>query len=265
MGTIRIESGDQCDWVRLALGRANAVGPAFLTALEGALDDLTTPGGPPGLELDAPARPVLLTGEGSAFSAGLDLPTLLEMDRMEMTTFLANFDRTFRRVATLPRPLIAVINGHAVAGGAVLALACDLRVAARGTAKGASYVFGLREAALGLPVPNVVMEIVAAALPAGSVRTEALLTGSLYGPEEAKARGLVDILVDPGDLEAVALRAAGPYTQATGRASSRLKAQLRPELYAGFGQPRDEGPFLDAWFSAETRTRLQAVVDALRR
>ena len=265
MGGIRIESKDRWDWVHLELGKANAVGPDFLEAMDGALDRLSAEGPAPGAGSDAPSRPVLFVGEGSAFSAGLDLPTLLRLDPREMGAFVARFDRVFRRVATLPRPTLAVVNGHAVAGGTVLALACDRRIGAATTPRGASYLIGLKESALGLPLPDVAAEIVEASIPPGSARNEIVFTGNLYSPEEARTLGLLDEVVGFEELEASASRAAEPFTQSTGLAIARLKRRFRSGLHAGFERPRENGEFLDAWFSSETQRRIRTLVESLRR
>lgn len=265
MSGIRIESTAGWDWVRLELGRANAVGPEFLAATDEALDRLTQTGPAPGFLPDGASRPVLFTGQGSAFSAGLDLPTLLELDRTAMGAFLVHFDRVFRRIATLPRPTLAVINGHAVAGGIVLALACDRRLAASRTPKGTPYVVGLKESAIGLPLPEVVAEIIEVAIPVGSARNEIVLTGSLYSPEDAVTIGLIDQVVDAEELASVASRIAESFTQSTGETVARLKRQFRARLHEGFARQRNETEFLDAWFSAETQRRVRAVVESLRR
>ncbi|MCB9465453.1 MAG: enoyl-CoA hydratase/isomerase family protein [Candidatus Eisenbacteria bacterium] len=263
MGEIRIECHEKWDWVHLELGRANAVGPDFLTAMDETLGTLSALGDPPGFELDRASRPVLLTGQGAAFSAGLDLTTLLQFDREEMEAFVRQFDHVFRRIATLPRPTIAVVNGHAVAGGTVLALACDVRIGADATPKGTSYVLGLKESAIGLPVPSIVAEIVDVSLPPGARRNEIVLTGSLYAPQDALAVGLLDQVVPASELTSLAESVAQTFTQSTGRATRRLKEQLRPALHEGLTTARDDEAFLDAWFSPETQRRITAVVESL--
>ncbi|MEZ4648446.1 MAG: enoyl-CoA hydratase/isomerase family protein [Candidatus Eisenbacteria bacterium] len=265
MGEIRIEQRESWDWVHLELGRANAVGPEFLAEMDEALDALSAEGPAPGFELDGPSRPVLITGQGAAFSAGLDLTTLLQFGRDEMRAFVERFDHVFRRVATLPRPTIAVVNGHAVAGGTVLALACDVRIGAETTPKGTPFVMGLKESAIGLPVPSIVAEIVEVSIPPGARRNEIVLTGNLYSPQDAFSVGLLDRLASTGELTAEAEALATPFTQSTGRAARRLKRQLRPVLYRGLASPRDDEEFLEAWFSPETQRRITAVVESLRR
>lgn len=260
MGEIRIETRERWDWVRLELGRANAIGPEFLALMERALDRLVALGDAPGYRPDAPSRPVLFTGQGSSFSAGLDLPSLLRLDREAMRAFVDTFHRTFHRLAMLPRPTLAVVNGHAVAGGAVLAMACDRRIAAEGSGSGGSYALGLKEAAIGLPLPRIVAAIAESAVPPGPVRAEVMLTGEVFTPQEAHRLGLVDELAPHAELERVAEAAAERFARSTGRAVARLREQLRGDSFDRIALPPGDEEFLDAWFSTETQRRLREIV-----
>ncbi len=259
MGEVRIEKREHWDWAHLELRRANSVGPEFLEAMTGALNELAK------YDPDAAARPVLLTGQGSALSAGLDLPTLIEYDRNQMRAFLASFDEVFGRIATLPRPTLVAVNGHAVAGGAVLALACDFRVAAETTPSGKGYRFGLRESAIGLPLPRIVASIVRSAIAAGSTRYEVVLTGDLFSPAEALQRRMVDVVVPADQLVDETERHAKRFAQSTGRAAARLKEQFKTELVDSRREAPEDEAFLDSWFSTETQRRLEEVVARLRR
>src|SRR2546427_11596418 len=113
---MRIERDGEVALIRLENGKANAIGPSFLDRLEA----------PPGQPGDA--RAAVITGQGSAFSAGLDLPTLVDLDRVRMRAFVLRFETAMMRVFELPIPLVAAVNGHAVAGGCVLALQADVRI-----------------------------------------------------------------------------------------------------------------------------------------
>lgn len=259
MAEILVESKDGWDWMHLRLGRANAVGPEFLQAMDDALTRL------PPIDMEGPARPVVVTGEKSAFSAGLDLPTLMTYDRAKMNAFLFDFDHTFSSFACLDRPVIGAINGHAVAGGAVLLLACDYRVGATKTPNGKPYVVGLRESAIGLPLPHVVSRIVRASLPAGAIQMEIVLTGGLFSPQECATRGLIQRLVEPGELAEAGDEAAARFAASTGRAVQVLKRDFKAELYSGRTLAPDDTEFLDAWFAVETRRRISEVIESLKR
>src|SRR2546428_10064085 len=102
---MRIERNGEVALIRLENGKANAIGPSFLDRLESLLGQL------------GDARAAVITGQGSAFSAGLDLPALIDLDHVGMRAFVLRFDAVMMRVFELPIPLVAAVNGHAVAGG----------------------------------------------------------------------------------------------------------------------------------------------------
>src|SRR3989442_15178229 len=102
---MRIERDGEVALIRLENGKANAIGPSFLDRLESLLGQL------------GDARAAVITGQGSAFSAGLDLPALIDLDRVGMRAFVLRFDAVMMRVFELPIPLVAAVNGHAGAGG----------------------------------------------------------------------------------------------------------------------------------------------------
>ena len=147
-----------------------------------------------GAALDDPAvKGVVLTGTGAVFCAGVDLLALLSGGATELPGFLDALDRLFRVLRGAAKPMVACVNGHAIAGGCVLALGCDYRVLAGGGAK-----IGLPELRVGVPFPSTALEIVRAAVPRRHVR-EVVLLGALYGPEAALARGLADELAPETD------------------------------------------------------------------
>src|SRR3989442_9618376 len=138
---MRIERNGEVALIRLENGKANAIGPSFLDRLESLLGKV------------GDARAALITGQGSAFSAGLDLPALIDLDRVGMRAFVLRFEAVMMRVFELPIPLVAAVNGHAVAGGCVLALQADVRI---GADRGARI--RLNETPLRIGLPSLVVE-----------------------------------------------------------------------------------------------------------
>lgn len=259
MRDIRIVHGEHCDWLHLELGKANAIGPDFLRAFDRALDLVAEDG------QDGAARPVVVTGQGGAFSAGLDLPALVGSPRVELARFVAGLHRGFLRLACLPRPTLAAINGHAVAGGAVLALACDMRIAARTLPASDQPVrFGLNETGIGLPFPQSAQAIVEHALGGPAGASELMLTGELIDADAALRLGAVHAVAAAEDLVATVERAAVRYGAATARACAAVKATLTRDLRALAGVSVEDTTFLDMWYGEETQARLQAVVARLR-
>src|SRR5688572_33229652 len=114
---MRIERAGELAVVRMGAGRANAMGPAMLAGLVDLVNEVER----------SDAKAVVLTGDGRSFSAGLALPDLIELQRAQARTFIDAFSHAMTRVFTLARPVVAAIDGHAYAGGFVLACLCDVR------------------------------------------------------------------------------------------------------------------------------------------
>lgn len=236
--------------VRMDLPRGNAIGRPFLAEFEKALDALEKEGSPA----------LVLTGVRQVFCVGLDLVEAFELSRTEFEAFVADFERAFLRLFTWPTPTAAAVNGHAIAGGAILALACDRRflVADRSS-------FGLNEVRLALPFPPVALEIARHAAPtAGHVPL--LLEGRRFASDEALALGLVHRLADHPER---ALADAVAWTMQAAEVPSRAWALVKADLLApALRSVRDEGVhvrarFVDAWFGPDARRRIAEVRDAL--
>ena len=169
--------------LRMAHGKVNALDLELLLALTEAVDELAA-GGPP----------LVLTGRGTAFSAGVDLRRIVTEPRAYIGEYLNALSTAFRTLFGYPGPAVAALNGHAIAGGYVLAAACDHRVAAQGAAK-----FGLSELAVGVPFPVSAIEIVRHAV--GNARAHRLaMSAELLDTTAALAAGLVDEVVPAGAL-----------------------------------------------------------------
>lgn len=238
---------DHVALLRLSLGRGNAINHAFIDALGEALDGALAGG----------ARAVVITGEGKVFCGGLDLGELFALDREAMGRFADAFDGLFRRVLAFPRPVIAAVNGHALAGGAILAMAADLRVAQRG-----GYAIGLNEVALGLPFPAGAYEIARRSTP-DTAAAAVFLEARRFSPDEARAAGLVDAVVEDAVAAALdqARRFAANDPDAVAAVKADLVAPVIARIEATTAAKRER--FLDRWFAAETRARIAALREKL--
>jgi len=164
--------------VRLAHGKVNALDLELLDAIAGAC-----------AELDAgPQRAVVLTGSGRVFSAGVDLWRVVDGGPGYVRALLPALTRAFLALFGLGRPVVAAVNGHAIAGGAVLACACDRRLMADAGGR-----IGVTELLVGVPFPQAALEIVGYAAGVGAV-----LSGELFEP--GAAGGFVDAVVAAEDL-----------------------------------------------------------------
>lgn len=237
--------------IRLAGGRANAMDAALLVALEQHIDDFEA----------APAAAAVLTGYDRFFSAGLALPSLIDLDRPALGAFMERFSDVMLRIFACEKPIIAAINGHAIAGGTVLALMCDRRICVDDGAK-----LGLTETQLGIGLPALVVEAARAQLPPASLVPIAL-EGRLLAPREAHELGLVHELAPAAELDARALDAAGALATQPAHAVAQVKRALRAPVVEAIARTRaaEAERWLDTWFHPEAQRRLRATVDKLRR
>jgi enoyl-CoA hydratase len=253
MSTIRFERQGALGILRLDKGRGNAIDDALLEdlarwAVEAARDDRLR-----GV-LMASAHPRL-------FSPGLDLVSLIERDREAMRDFMNRFATVLWGLFGLLKPVVAAINGHAVAGGCILALTADYRVLSRAAAQ-----IGLNEVKIGIPLPWSVVMLLKSTVPAGSL-TEVALLGRNFAGEDAVRVGLVDALADPGQLEQDALARLQEFAEKDALAFGATKGWMRSQTVATMKAHEAETAdvWLDAWFSAPTRERLRQVVDSLKK
>ena len=202
---------------------------------------------------DRADSPVVLTGAGRTFSAGVDLRRIVEEPDSYVAEFLAVLARAFLAVFTHPRPTVAAINGHAIAGGCLFALCCDTRVMSAGT-------IGLTELAVGVPFPRSGLEIVRHALGPASGRV--VLRADTVDRDEALRLGVVNEIAEPAVLldRAVALASQlGSYPAAAYAATKRdLQRPALQAVSAG-----DDAAVTAAWSSSQTRQRLAGHLAAL--
>ena len=174
-------------------GRLNAIGSDTVALLDEALD---------AFEADPAVRVVVVTGEGRAFSAGADIT---ELDRLRTAHDFARFVRSltdaFGRLARLPQPSIAAVDGLALGGGFELALACDLRIA------GAGARFGVPEVRLGLLPAAAGTQRLARLLPA-AIAKHLLMTGEPLSADDALRWGLVNRIVPASEALSTSLELA---------------------------------------------------------
>jgi len=135
----------------------------------------------------ADGAPLLVTGSNGIFSAGMNLKEVAEKDPAGMVAFLRLLEDTCEALFNHPAPTVAVVNGHAIAGGCIIALCCDRVIAA---AKPNSRI-GLNEVALGLRFPPRILQLLRYRIPSSSL-AEVVLEAGLHSPENALRLGLVD-------------------------------------------------------------------------
>jgi enoyl-CoA hydratase len=229
--------------LRMTHGKVNAMDTELLRAVSAAVRGLD------------PAQPVVLTGTGSAFSAGVDLRRIADGGPDYVAEFLPALSEMFLAVFDHPGPVLAAVNGHAIAGGCVLAAACDFRAMSQGT-------IGLAELTVGVPFPPAALEIMRHAV--GPVASELVLTAVMLSPGQARSAGLVheveapDALLDLVTLRAQALARIAPDVYAFSK--RQLQAPARERIAASRG---DDAAVEAMWSAPATLDAIAAYVKAL--
>lgn len=236
---------EHVDVLRLEHGKANALDLELCRAIEGALK--APEGG---------ARPLVLTGTGSIFSAGVDLFRLMEGGRPYVEQFLPALESMFFKLFVVPRPVIAAINGHAIAGGCLLACACDYRIMAEGKGR-----IGVPELSVGVPFPPSAIELLRAVCDPAHLE-ELLYIGRTYDAREAAAIGLIHEVVPPERLVERALAVARDLGSKPARSFQITKQFVRaPGAERMRAAAGEREALLEAWASDETLKAIQSYLD----
>jgi enoyl-CoA hydratase len=200
---------------------------------------------------------VVITGTGSAFSAGVDLQRVVAGGAPYLAEFLPALTAAFLAIFEHPGPVLAAINGHAIAGGCVIAAACDVRVMSQGT-------IGLAELSVGVPFPVAALEIMRHA--AGPAASRLVLAAELLGPAQAQAIGLIHGIEEPGVLLESVLGQAQRMAEIPAGVFAVSKRQLqqpaRDRIAARRGEDAD---VLATWSSSATLEAISAYLGELKR
>jgi len=249
-GTVRSESGDGLARIRMAGPRGNAIDDALLDGLMDAFHRAAE---------DPAVEGVVLGTDGKLFSPGLDLVSLGGLDRPSMRAFMSRFAACILQLYTFPKPVVAAIHGHALAGGMILGLTADWRVLRE------DALVGLNELKVGVPLPFGVTLVVREAVMGPRLEEVALFGRNYRGPEAVEA-GLVHETAPAGAIEARAVERLREMTSKDLPSFAVTKRYLRSRtverIRAYDGQFLDE--WLDCWFSEGTRARVAAIVADLR-
>jgi enoyl-CoA hydratase len=229
--------------LRLKHGKVNALDTELLRAITAAIGDLE------------PAAAVVITGHGSAFSAGVDLKRIVDGGQAYVREFLPALTQTFLAVFDHPGPVVAAVNGHAIAGGCVLAAACDVRLMSGGR-------IGLAELSVGVPFPTVAMEIMRHAV--GPAAGNLVLTARLLDAAQAQSIGLIHDVEAPEALLDSALALAQTMAKTPAEVFSLSKRQLQlPARAAMDGHDADEVAIAVGWESSGTRDAIAGYLASL--
>ncbi len=246
MNLISVETRDAIAVITLDRPKANAFSPELVAELSAAFSGNAKAGGI-----------VLASALPGMFSGGWDLPLLIDRDRKAMEEFVGAYCDLVRQIFVFGAPVVAALPGHAIAGGLILAMAADERIAAQGNGK-----FGLSEVILGVSVPQCLMEPFRHVLGARHMERLAA-TGENADLERALAIGLVDRVVPAETLLDSAIERARFLAGLSGPAYAAIKRRSRAAAVARFDQARNHDPFLDFWFGDDAQFRIKDLVARL--
>lgn len=246
MDFVQLQKRDGIATMTLGRGKVNALNGAVVDEMRASLKSF---------EHDPEVKSVILTGAGKFFSFGLDVPELLSFEKPQFAQFLTSFTDLCTYVFLYPKPVVTALNGHAVAGGCMLALACDYRVMATGKAR-----IALNEISLGASVFAGITEMLRFWVGSANA-TKVLYSGSMYSAEEAKSIGLIDEVAADHDLMDAALKVASTLGSKHPPAFAGIKSLLRKTVAEDMIRRETESikQFVDIWYSEHTWTNLQNI------
>ena len=239
VGTVRV--------LALSSGRVNALDVEVLEELTAAIRELQGSG----------AGALVVTGAGRVFCAGVDLNRVLQGGADYADRLIPALSDAFVAMFCYPGPTVAAINGAAIAGGCVLACACDRRLI------GPDARIGASEVRVGVPFPAAALEVMRYAC--GDRAEEVLLGGRIYRGADAIANGLAHRVI-ADDLIEAAVAEASELAEISADAYRHTKAQLRAPTLARISEGGDiDDEVRQLWGADQTRQRIADSVERLRR
>lgn len=243
---IELAREEEIALLTLSRGKVNALNEPFVEQLGKSLGHLAS---------DREIRAVILTGQGKFFSFGFDIPELLAYSKSSFARYITKFCNLYTSMFLFPKPLIAALNGHTMAGGCILAIACDYRVMASGKAK-----ISLNEITLGSTLPAGCVEMLRYCIGPGNAQA-VLYSGAMYSAEEALRLGLVDQTCPPEDLLDAARKVAKDFAGRDASAFKSIKGLLRGPVAQEMAKREKDAAieFVDIWYSEATWRRLNEI------
>ena len=246
MSFMQVSKDGEIATVTLNRGKVNALIEPMVEVLIEAFQNL---------EKDDTVNSVILTGTGKFFSFGFDVPEFLNYSKSDFIRYLEKFTNFYTYLFLFPKPIVAALNGHTIAGGCMLATACDFRLMVTGKAK-----ISLNEITFGSPVLAGSVEMLKYCV--GSRNAQSIVySGAMYSAEEAFKLGLVDQVSSENVLTEDARKVAQEFAQKDSSAFRGIKHLLRqPAAEEMIKREKDAIlEFVDIWYSEQTWENLKAI------
>lgn len=246
----QINHPDEVVELRLDRPPVNALNPELVSRLDEAMEQARRDG----------ARALVISGSPGLFSAGLDVPELLTLDRDGMREFWQVFFGLLERLARSDVPVATALTGHSPAGGTVIALFADYRVQAEG-----DFQLGLNEVQVGLVVPPVIHRALVRLI--GPYPAERhLVAGQMIPAAEALELGMVDELVPADQAADRAVAWCRSLLALPAHAMNATRRLCREDLASLFDdrEALDVDAFVEGWFAEATQATLKQLVERLK-
>lgn len=246
MNFISVSKEDGIATVTLNRGKVNALNEHLIEQLDKCFGDL---------ERDEAVKAIIFTAQGKFFSFGFDIPEFLSYTKEAFIRYLTKFTNLYTSMFLFPKPVVAALNGHAIAGGCMLALACDSRIMTSGKAK-----ISLNEISFGSSVFAGSVEMLKFCV--GAKNAESVLySGAMYTAEEAIQLGLIDRISSPENLMAEAGKAAQDLAAKEMQAFRSIKGLLRKPVAEEMVKREKDSirEFVDIWYSEKTWKNLEEI------
>ena len=232
--------------VTLSRGKVNAINSSMILELNKCFDEI---------EENQSARAVVLTGSGKFFSFGFDIPELLTYSKDNFRTFLIAFTSFYLRLFLFPKPVVAALNGHTVAGGCILATACDYRIMPENAGK-----IALNEINLGVSFFSGATEMLRYLV--GSRAADGILSsGEMYLPEQAAELGLIDEAVPATEFQSRVHEVTSTYAAKSPAAFAGMRRLLRQPIadQVAVREAASIDAFIKLWYSETAQSILRQV------
>lgn len=246
MSFVHISMDNHIATVRMERGKVHALNEEHVYQLGSAFHRL---------QRDDNARIIILTGTDKFFSFGLDVPELYDYKQDDFIRFLTKFTDLYSYIFIYPKPVIAVINGHAIAGGCMLATACDWRIMMTGR-----FRIALNEVTFGSSVFHGSMEMLKFLCGGRNAQIIAGF-GAMYSAEEALELGLVDEIAGEDEFKRKAAAKVAQFDSMDLTAFGSIKELLRRPVYEAMrnGEAESLRCFTEIWYSPSTREKLKGI------
>ncbi|WP_372714843.1 enoyl-CoA hydratase/isomerase family protein [Ilyobacter sp.] len=246
MTFVTLKKQDGVGILTISRGNVNPINEKFVDELTVAFKTI---------EKDKEINSVILTGYGKFFSFGFDIPEFLSYSKENFSGYVKKFTELYTLIFTFSKPVIASLNGHTMAGGCMLAMACDYRIMASGKSK-----ISLNELTFGATVLAGSVEMLRFIV--GNANSSKILySGKMYSSQEAKEMGLIDEVAELEDLTSISLEKAKDLGDRSSEAFHSIKKLIRKPVAEEMKKREIESikEFVEIWYSSSTQENLKKI------